>query len=88
MPLRWSAFEPDTVDAARTVGYTIERDEMIDALPRPDFDIDGFHTEGITPTGTIDEGDLGDRHFEVLHLPGHPWHHRPLGGSHPRPLRQ
>jgi glyoxylase-like metal-dependent hydrolase (beta-lactamase superfamily II) len=74
MPLRWSAFDDDAVAAARSIGYVIDRDEMIDALPRPGFDIDAFHTQGVTPTGTIDEGDvidLGDRHLEVLHLPGH-----------------
>lgn len=74
MPLRWSAFEPDAVDAVRAIGYVVDRDEMMDAVPAADFDIDAFHTEGVVPTGTLGEGDvvdLGDRRFEILHLPGH-----------------
>ena len=74
MPLRWSAFEPAAVDAARRAGYAIDADEMLDALPRADFDLDAFHTQSVAATGELDEGDvidLGDRHFEVLHLPGH-----------------
>jgi glyoxylase-like metal-dependent hydrolase (beta-lactamase superfamily II) len=74
MPLRWSAFEPAAVEAARTAGYVVAGDEMLTALPRPGFDIDAFHTVGADATGLVDEGDvvdLGDRAFEVLHLPGH-----------------
>lgn len=74
MPLRWSAFDFDAVEAAQAIGYDVVRDEMLDALPRDGFDIDAFHTEGVTATGTVDEGDvidLGDRRFEVMHLPGH-----------------
>lgn len=74
MPLRWSAFDPGAVDAARQAGYVVDGDELLTALPERGFDIDAFHTEGIAPTGTIDEGhviDLGDRRFEVMHLPGH-----------------
>jgi glyoxylase-like metal-dependent hydrolase (beta-lactamase superfamily II) len=74
MPLRWSAFGAEAVEAARAIGYVIDGDEMLTALPSPDFDIDGFDTQGVPATGTIDDGyviDLGDRVFEVLHLPGH-----------------
>lgn len=74
MPLRWSAFEPAMVAAARSIGYAIDRDEMLDALPRDRFDVDDFHSVGAPATGVVDEGsriDLGDRCFEVLHLPGH-----------------
>jgi glyoxylase-like metal-dependent hydrolase (beta-lactamase superfamily II) len=74
MPLRWSEFEPDAVAAVRASGYEIDADEMLTALPRSDFDLDSFATCGVEPTRLIDEGDsidLGDRHFEVLHLPGH-----------------
>jgi glyoxylase-like metal-dependent hydrolase (beta-lactamase superfamily II) len=74
MPLRWSAFEPAAVAAARKAGYVIDTDEMLDALPRADFELDAFHTQSVAATRAIDEGDvidLGDRHFEVLHLPGH-----------------
>lgn len=74
MPLRWSAFEEEAVEAVRASGYTVDSDEMLTALPSADFDIDGFRTKGVAATGVITEGDvidLGDRTFEVLHLPGH-----------------
>jgi glyoxylase-like metal-dependent hydrolase (beta-lactamase superfamily II) len=74
MPLRWSAFQHEMVQAARAIGYGVHHDEMLDALPHPEFDLDEFHTVGAPATGEIDEGasiDLGDRHLEVLHLPGH-----------------
>jgi len=74
MPLRWSAFEPEMVEAARSIGYQVDRDEMVDALPRVGFDIDQFYSAGAPATEVIDEGvviDLGDRRFDVLHLPGH-----------------
>lgn len=74
LPLRWSAFETDAVDAARAIGHVVDRDEMLDALPHADFDVDAFDLQGTTATATIEEGDvidLGDRRFEVLHLPGH-----------------
>jgi glyoxylase-like metal-dependent hydrolase (beta-lactamase superfamily II) len=74
MPLRWSAFQPEMAEAARKVGYGIDRDEMLVASPHRSFDIDAFVTVGAPATEVIDEGaviDLGDRRFEVLHLPGH-----------------
>jgi glyoxylase-like metal-dependent hydrolase (beta-lactamase superfamily II) len=49
-------------------------DVLITASPRPDFEIGDYHVRSTTPTRTVDEGDvvdLGDRAFEVLHLPGH-----------------
>ncbi len=49
-------------------------DLLITALPRGGFEIDDFRIESAKPTRTVDEGDaidLGDRVFEVLHLPGH-----------------
>ncbi len=56
------------------VGYPIDCDELISALPHADFDI-GSHTMRPAPcTLAVSEGniiDLGDRVFEILHLPGH-----------------
>ena len=49
-------------------------DALIDALPREGFDPTTFRTASASPTRLVEEGDgvhLGDRHFEVLHLPGH-----------------
>lgn len=54
-------------------GYEVP-DLLIDAYPYEDFDLEAFRTPGCTATGIVDEGqmiDLGNRAFEVLHLPGH-----------------
>lgn len=47
---------------------------FITALPRADFDLREFACPAAPPTRLVQEGDvidLGDRVFEVLHLPGH-----------------
>jgi glyoxylase-like metal-dependent hydrolase (beta-lactamase superfamily II) len=47
---------------------------LIDALPHEGFDLAAFEVIGADVTRTVEEGDLidlGDRAFEVLHLPGH-----------------
>jgi glyoxylase-like metal-dependent hydrolase (beta-lactamase superfamily II) len=47
---------------------------LLDALPSEEFDVGAFRATGTTATRIVDEGDvvdLGDRAFEVLHLPGH-----------------
>lgn len=44
------------------------------ALPSPDYDMSAWQIRQATVTRRLDEGDvidLGNRHFEVLHLPGH-----------------
>ncbi len=49
-------------------------DLLIDALPSGEFDLDNFGIRSAMPTAELAEGgilDLGDRSFEVLHLPGH-----------------
>ncbi len=62
MPLRWSAFDPGPVDAARAAGYVVDSDEMLERAPRSRRrHIDAFHAQGAIPTGTIDEGDAGDQ---------------------------
>jgi glyoxylase-like metal-dependent hydrolase (beta-lactamase superfamily II) len=46
----------------------------IDALPRDDFDSSTWAATGAEPTSYVRDGevlDLGDRRFEVLHVPGH-----------------
>jgi glyoxylase-like metal-dependent hydrolase (beta-lactamase superfamily II) len=55
-------------------GTPIVGDALIGALPCADFNISKFKTKSVKPTQLVEEGDiidLGDRHFEVLHLPGH-----------------
>jgi glyoxylase-like metal-dependent hydrolase (beta-lactamase superfamily II) len=47
---------------------------LLTALPYEGFDPAAYRVEPVTPTRVVDEGDvieLGDRRFEVLHLPGH-----------------
>jgi glyoxylase-like metal-dependent hydrolase (beta-lactamase superfamily II) len=47
---------------------------LIDALPEPGFDPGAYTITAAPATRLVDEGDvidLGDRSFEVLHLPGH-----------------
>jgi glyoxylase-like metal-dependent hydrolase (beta-lactamase superfamily II) len=54
-------------------GYPIEGD-LITALPGADYDIGAYGTKDSVVTEIVTEGDvvdIGNRHFEVLHLPGH-----------------
>lgn len=54
-------------------GYDI-RGGLLTALPHEGFDLYGQPRVATTPTVVLAEGDvidLGDRAFEVLHLPGH-----------------
>jgi glyoxylase-like metal-dependent hydrolase (beta-lactamase superfamily II) len=47
---------------------------LLTALPREGFDPSTYAVTPVTPTRVLDDGDeidLGDRRFEVLHLPGH-----------------
>jgi glyoxylase-like metal-dependent hydrolase (beta-lactamase superfamily II) len=47
---------------------------MLDALPEDGFEVAGFRTSPAVLSRTLADGDgvdLGDRVFEVLHLPGH-----------------
>jgi glyoxylase-like metal-dependent hydrolase (beta-lactamase superfamily II) len=47
---------------------------MLTALPAADFDMPSFRIRPAKVTRIVEEGDivdLGDRSFEVLHLPGH-----------------
>src|SRR5580658_2458745 len=55
--------------AAYTVGPC-----LLSALPRADFNLSQFRCPPAPATRLVQEGDvidLGDRVFEVLHLPGH-----------------
>jgi len=47
---------------------------LLTAFPRDGFDLGSYSVTAVTPTRIVDEGDeidLGDRRFEVMHLPGH-----------------
>ena len=68
---RWSAEELERLAAS---GYELPADgELLTAVPEG-FDPDAYAVEGCAPTRILGEGDvidLGDRAFEVIHLPGH-----------------
>ena len=73
-PLVTSLFPDFILEQLADAGYPIEQDMLIDALPHPGYDPADFETIPATLTRSLDEGDvvdLGDRSFEVLHLPGH-----------------
>ena len=47
---------------------------FITAIPHANFNMSEFSRKAAPATRTVEEGDvidLGNRHFEVLHLPGH-----------------
>jgi glyoxylase-like metal-dependent hydrolase (beta-lactamase superfamily II) len=47
---------------------------LIDAFPHADYDPGSYRLRGGSPTRLVTERDvidLGDRQFELLHLPGH-----------------
>ncbi len=64
-PDHWLALYMPDLDATRLI---------IDALPFEGFDPHAWRLQPASPTALLADGDqldLGDRHFEVLHLPGH-----------------
>lgn len=55
------------------VGYPM-KEELITAYPHEGYDPASYRVEPAAPTWLLDDGDvidLGNRSFEVLHLPGH-----------------
>jgi glyoxylase-like metal-dependent hydrolase (beta-lactamase superfamily II) len=71
--LRRADFDADALASFTAAGYELP-DDMLLALPRADYDVSAWRVEPCPPTRLLDEGDvvdLGDRTFEVLHLPGH-----------------
>lgn len=50
------------------------RESAFDALPYEGFDVSQYNITAAAPTRTVKDGDvvdLGNRHFEVIHQPGH-----------------
>ena len=72
--LRRADFGADALELLATIGYPIVDELLIDALPREGYDPADHRIVSTTVTREVEEGDrvdLGDRSFEVLHLPGH-----------------
>ena len=68
------AFPGDSLDSLRRAGYRIDEAYCITALPGPGYALSDYELRAAKPTRLVEEGDvidLGDRLFEVLHLPGH-----------------
>jgi glyoxylase-like metal-dependent hydrolase (beta-lactamase superfamily II) len=54
-------------------GYLVDSD-LITALPHADYDMTRYQVQDAPVTQVVTEGDvvdIGTRHFEILHLPGH-----------------
>lgn len=67
------AWGDDAVEALERAGYPMPEPYFVTAVP-PGFAIESFRQQPARSVARIDEGDvidLGDRCFEVLHLPGH-----------------
>lgn len=70
--LRSADFPPGFLDSFDGPGDF--DDYLVDALPHDGFQLDNYLIRSAPPTRTVTEGDgidLGNRHFDVLHLPGH-----------------
>lgn len=67
------AFGAAGIASLEDAGYSLDAPHFVTALPAG-MALDDFRQHGATITRSIDEGDvfdLGDRQFEVIHLPGH-----------------
>ena len=74
MMLRACDFSKAELNELSDLGYPVERDELITAVPEAAFDIAAHTTKPAPSTWSVREGDridLGNRNFEVMHLPGH-----------------
>jgi glyoxylase-like metal-dependent hydrolase (beta-lactamase superfamily II) len=68
-----SAWGQDIVDSLVASGYPMNDEYFVDALPAG-VALETFRQRPASVTRLVDDGDiidLGDRQFEVLHLPGH-----------------
>ncbi len=73
LPLDVATYDAGTMEWFTEIGYDISAG-FLTAIPFEGFDIAEHAMTGSAPTMTLTEGDvidLGDRAFEVLHLPGH-----------------
>ena len=71
--LHRAGFAPEAWQYFVDSGYVLD-DELLSALPNPDFDVDAYAVKPCPANHDLAEGDfvdLGDVTYEVLHLPGH-----------------
>ena len=71
--LRRDDYPPALIESFERAGYEVGP-TYITAVPCDGYDLDGFTLQPAPATRLVEEGDvidLGDRVFEVLHLPGH-----------------
>jgi glyoxylase-like metal-dependent hydrolase (beta-lactamase superfamily II) len=71
--LRAADFDRELVKRVKAAGYDIP-ELLLEALPHDGFSLTEYRVCPAPPTATLNDGDrldLGDRSFEVLHLPGH-----------------
>ncbi len=71
--LRFPRRSPDQIEALRRSGIELS-DFMVDAVPFAEYPMEEYGRAAVEPSRLVDEGDvvdLGDRRFDVLHLPGH-----------------
>lgn len=63
------------VESLRRAGYECDLDNpLITALPQENYDMSEYRIQPANPAVIVEDGDvvdIGNRHFEVLHLPGH-----------------
>jgi glyoxylase-like metal-dependent hydrolase (beta-lactamase superfamily II) len=74
MALTTAQLGADTVQLMRDAGYELEDGPLLDAVPYAGFELEAHRLEPVRAVQVLKEADvldLGDRHFEVLHLPGH-----------------
>lgn len=68
-----AAFDPRDLSTIVIPGYPTSG-PMITALPHAGYNVSAFRVRGAKVSRRLEDGDvvdLGDRQFEVLHLPGH-----------------
>lgn len=72
--LTLDSFPQEVQEDLVAMGLPAGGNPLIDALPSEGFDLHNYAIRSALPTDEVKDGDtidLGDRHFEVLHLPGH-----------------
>ncbi len=68
-----SVMGADEIRKLAGAGYPIDGD-LVTALPSAEYDLASYRLKDAAVTEVVTEGDvvdIGHRHFEVLHLPGH-----------------